>query len=551
MADIPRIKSNIGLMIDQGAPESDIDAYIASEGVSTRDLHAVSTGDQAKDVAKSAGVGAAKGGISILGGAGDLRELLSMGTDYAGQKLGVDPEKVAGFKKTAGDVAKYTTAGRVMSDAPTSRDIQSKIEGRTGEFYKPQTTAGKYAQTVGEFIPAAAAGPGRMVPKLVSALAGGLGSEAAGQATEGTKAEPYARVLGAVAGGLTPHVASRAVTPLPASPARQRLVDILADEGVTSLTAGQRTGNKALQYGEDMLGNAPGAGGSATNIRQRGQEQFTEAAMRRAGAGPDATPEVLAGNQDRLGQQFRDLSARNDLTPDNQFVTDVVAAARNYRRVPDSQQRQMVQGYIDDIVAHVNTGNMPGAQYQEMRSRLSRQANSLRNSDPTLSEALRDMRNALDNAMGRSISPADREAWQTARREYGAQKTIEKTASRAGEATAEGQLVPANLRNTVSAENRGAYARGEGQFSELARAGSGVMAPLPNSGTAQRLNATNIAMLPVTATIGRALMSRPAQAYLGNQAMSETIRNLPPARRAALIALLNEQNAARIEGPRE
>jgi len=58
-------------------------------------------------------------------------------------------------------------------------------------------------------------------------------------------------------------------------------------------------------------------------------------------------------------------------------------------------------------------------------------------------------------------------------------------------------------------------------------------------------------MLPVTATIGRALMSRPVQGYLGNQAMSETIRNLPPARRAALIALLNEQNAARIEGPRQ
>lgn len=511
-------------------------------------LKAVSGPSMVEDVAKSGGVGIAKGTIGIAGGAGDLRTLLSKGVDYAAEKAGVSPDTVA---KIQGVAARATTAGRVFADAPTSRDIQSKIEEQTGEFYKPKTTAGKYAQTMGEFVPAAAAGPGRMGAKLISALAGGAGSEAAGQATEGTKAEPYARVLGAVAGGLTPNIASRAVTPLPATVAKQRLVDVLADEGVTSLTAGQRTGNKALQYGEDMLGNAPGAGQSATNIRQRGQEQFTEAAMRRAGAGPDATPEVLAQNSQRLGNEFETLSARNNLTPDNQFVTDVVAAARNYRRVPDSQQRQMVQGYIDDIVDHVNAGQMPGPQYQEMRSRLSRQANSLRNSDPTLSEALRDMRNALDNAMNRSISPADREAWGTARREYGAQKTIEKTASRAGEATAEGQLVPANLRNTVSAENRGAYARGEGQFSELARAGSGVMAPLPNSGTAQRLNATNIAMLPVTATIGRALMSRPVQGYLGNQAMSETIRNLPPARRAALIALLNEQNVARLEGPRQ
>ncbi len=494
----------------------------------------------AADVAKSGGIGLAKGAIGLAGALGDLTDLGAKGigaaSDFISDKLGVErykrPEKPS-----------------ILNNIPTSDTITKAVEEKTGKFYEPKTTAGKYARTVGEFLPASVIGPGGMAAKIGTGVTAALGSEGAGQLTEGTAAEPYARVAGALAGGVAPMAAARAVTPLPATAQRQRLVDILQDEGVTSLTAGQRTGNKALQFGEDMLGNAPGAGQSAANIRQRGQEQFTEAAMRRAGGGADATPEVLAANNTRLGDQFRDLSARNDLVPDNQFVTDVVAAARNYRRVPDSQQRQMVQGYIDDIIDHVNAGTMPGAQYQEMRSRLSRQANSLRQSDPTLSEALRDMRNALDDAMGRSISPADREAWQTARREYGAQKTIEKTASRAGEATAEGHLVPANLRNTVSAENRGAYARGEGQFSELARAGAGVMAPLPNSGTAQRLNATNIAMLPVTATIGRALMSRPVQRYLGNQALTRQLEHLPANRLAIARALLAQERQQSLGGP--
>lgn len=503
----------------------------------------------AMDVAKSAGIGVAKGAISTVGAAGDLRDLISRGVDYAGEKMGISPETIASFKDAAGSVARSTPAGAVLAGAPTAAEIQKTIEGQTGDFYKPKTTAGKYAETAGEFLPASMLGPGRMVPKLVSGALAGVGSEAAGQATEGTQAEPYARAIGAVAGAMTPMAAARVITPLPTSPARQRLVDILTDEGVTSLTAGQRTGNKSLQYAEDMLGNAPGAGQSATNIRQRGQEQFTEAAMRRSGAGPEATPEILAQNNQRLGNAFEQLSARNNLTPDNQFITELTDAVRNYRRVPDSQQRQMVQGYVDDIVDHINAGIMPGPQYQEMRSRLSRQSNSLRQSDPTLSEALRDMRGALDGAMERSISPADIDAWRQARREYGAQKTIEKAASRAGEVTAEGQIVPANLRNAVAAENRGAYARGEGQFSELARAGSGVMAPLPNSGTAQRLNLTNIAMLPVTATIGRALMSRPAQAYLGNQVIADAMRNLPSGRRAVLKALLTQQATARLEGP--
>lgn len=482
----------------------------------------------AEDVAKSGGIGVAKGTIGLAGMPADLGGLLAKGSkaagDYIGGKLGFEPSPDLPQKSAL--------------DYLTSSGIQKAVESQTGEFYKPKTKAGKYAETVGEFLPASLAGPGGLVRKVGTGVLSALGSEGAGQLTEGTKAEPYARVVGALAGGVAPTAVGRTITPLPTSAARQRLVDVLGDEGVNSLTAGQRTGNKSLQYAEDMLGNAPGAGQAATNIRQRGQEQFTEAAMHRAGSGPEATPEVLAQNNQRLGNEFEQLSARNNLTPDNQFVTDIVEAARSYRRVPDSQQRQMVQGYIDDIIDHVNAGSMPGPQYQEMRSRLSRQANSLRQSDPTLSEALRDMRNALDNAMGRSISPADQAAWQTARREYGAQKVIEKTASRAGEATAEGQLVPANLRNTVSAENRGAYARGEGPFSELARAGAGVMGPLPNSGTAQRLSLTNVAMLPVTATIGRALMSRPAQAYLGNQLLTRHLEGAPSTREAIARALL-------------
>lgn len=264
--------------------------------------------------------------------------------------------------------------------------------------------------------------------------------------------------------------------------------------------------------------------------------------MRRAGAGPDATPEVLAQNSQRLGNEFEQLSARNNLTPDNQFVTDIVDAARHYRRVPDSQQRQMVQGYIDDIIEHVNNGSMPGPQYQEMRSRLSREANSLRESDPTLSQALRDMRNALDHAMERSIAgTADAGAWGQARREYAAQRTLEKAASKAGEAMTEGQISPSALRNTVSAENRGAYARGQGDFSELARAGAGVMQPLPNSGTAQRNLLTNLAMLPVTATAGRLITSRPVQGYLGNQLLARTMERAPTVREAIARALLAQQ----------
>lgn len=494
----------------------------------------------AMDVAKSGGIGLAKGAIGVAGAIGDLSDIgakgLEAASNFVSDRLGIErykrPEKPS-----------------IFENIPTSESITKAVEGKTGKFYEPKTTAGEYARTIGEFLPASLIGPGSLPVRLGTGATAALGSEAGGQFTEGTAAEPYARVAGAMAGGIAPGVAARAITPLPASAARTRLVDVLADEGVTSLTAGQRTGSKPLQYAESFLGDGPFAGGGASRIQQEGQEQFTRAAMRRAGQGlDDATPETLAANNQRLGNEFRDLAARNTLAPDNQFITDVTAAVRQYRNVPNSQQAQMIQGYIDDIVPYINAGGMPGAEYQAMRSRMSRQANRLRQSDPDLSEALRGFRNALDDAMGRSISPADREAWQTARREYGAQKTIEKAASRAGEATAEGQLVPANLRNALPKAG-GGYARGEGDFSELARAGSGVMAPLPNSGTAQRNALTNMFMLPVSATAGRMLTSRPAQAYLGNQLLARQLENLPPARQAVVRALLAQDRSQLLGGP--
>lgn len=489
-----------------------------------------------EDVVKSGASGLASGATKL---AGLIPDIAGMAKGAANKYL-FDPI----LNATIGPPSKPLSPDQQPPDVNNilgSANIQKAVEGVTGDFYQPQTTAGKYAHSIGEAIPGSIVAPGSTVAKLVSGVGAGAGSEVLGQATAGTGYEPYARVAGALGGGLAPSAVGHLVTPIPASAARQRLVDTLQNEGVTSLTAGQRTGSRALQNIE-TLGDAPMAGGGNSRILSEGQRQFTEAAMRRAGAGPDAAPEVLANNQQRLGNMFEQLSARNNLVPDNQMINDITAAVTRYRRVPDSQQARMLQGYIDDIVPHINAGVMPGVEYQPMRSMLSTDSRAIRQTDPYLSRALAGIRDALDNAMGRSISPADRAAWQTARAQYGAQKTLEKAASRAGEATAEGQIVPANLRNAVAANDRGAYARGQGQFSELSRAGAGVMTQPPNSGTAGRsfaLNLLNDATLGIPqALAGRAITSRPVQAYLGNQLLARGLRDDPAGRRALFQALV-------------
>lgn len=141
----------------------------------------------AGDVAKSAASGVARGVAGLVG----LPETAARGVRWSAEQVGrlfgspVDQEYIEGKNQVRG---------------PTAEGVERQIEGVTGPLHEPQTKAGEYARTVGEFVPGAL-GPGGIVRNLLRfAFAPGVASEAAGQATEGTKYEPYARFAGGLAG---------------------------------------------------------------------------------------------------------------------------------------------------------------------------------------------------------------------------------------------------------------------------------------------------------------------------------------------------------------
>ena len=146
------------------------------------------------DIAKSGGIGLAKGMIDFAGMPGDASNLLAKGSKAAGDYIG----------GMFGAVPSPEPTGPLL---PTSGGIQKDIEKHTGEFYQPKTTAGKYAGAVGEVAgnPLSYVGPGGATAKLMGAAATGAGSEAAGQAAHeyAPDLEPYARVAGGILGGST------------------------------------------------------------------------------------------------------------------------------------------------------------------------------------------------------------------------------------------------------------------------------------------------------------------------------------------------------------
>ncbi len=438
------------------------------------------------DVLKSAGVGLGKGVIDLGGMAGDLRGLASGVTSIAGNALGASPETIDQIKNTA------SRAFPVMSRLPGSADIQRGIEGYTGEFYKPQTTAGKYAETIGSFVPAAAAGPGGIGRRMLAqALLPGAASEFAGQATHDTApaAEPYARFAGAVAGSLAPGALGRVVNPLRPSAERQAASDVLRGEGVP-VTAGQETGSPLLKALESPFGG-----------NTEGQlEALTGAAMRRAGEpGGRASRQNVDAMFDRIGDQFNQIGARNAVVPDPQFGQDLQNAYAGYMRlVAPSQRVPAVQNTINDIIDRIqqNGGTIPGDIYNTLRAGIGRDARSM-GADHNSQRALYELQNTLDDAMRRSMvaagNHADVAALDEARRQYRNALPIERAATSGGEDVAQGLLTPGKLSQAVtSVHGRRNRARGQGDFAELADAADALLRPLPNSGTPVRAAAATI-----------------------------------------------------------
>lgn len=394
--------------------------------------------------------------------------------------------------------------------------------------------------------------------------------------------------LGGVLGAAIPAVAGgigRAISPVRSqlTPEKARLAEIAAAEGI-DLTPGQLTGSNPLQTMESVFGTLPWTAGPQRAIQDEQRKQFNRAVLSRAGINADnASPEVISQAKSRLGSVFNDLSSRNAVQADAQLMDDLARAEAEYARNLTPDQRAIVDAYVADIRSrmapvmsefrdtqtHPGTtilrdvegpGFMLGGDYQRARSAIGRRAKEA--TDPALSYALKSIRNSLDDAASRYVSPEDAAAWDAARRQYGNFKAVERAMKSSTNQAIEGNITPTALLQAVQQQTgAGRYAAGQGDLNDLARVGAAfVRDQIPNSGTAQRTMMQNLltggaltgggaAMMvdPVTASITAALgLGGPRLAqtiynsdigrrYLTNQALAAAI---PPATRRSLARLL-------------
>jgi len=324
-----------------GRPIDPFEALLAANPKPAEQPSALArAGSVAKDIGRSLETGVDRGVAGLVGlpnaaiGLAD-QYLIGPPVRALGRAVGLTPNS----DRPGGDPRPTIADG-----FPTQEAVLGAMTGGR-ESYKPQTTAGEYAQTLGEFLPGAGTTPAKLAR---FALAPALASETAGQVTKGTEAEPWARAAVGIATGVgagmvgRPSAAERIfdrsagkVSPEEVAQA-QALVDDAKAAGVAL------TWPEALQQtvGPRRMGDVmrvvEGEGGLSEFFAAR-PDQIKAAGK----AGLDAiTP--AATNPTRLGEQVQAAAqAAVAGTPEGQGVIRATQAAG--QRVTQDQAGQVIQ----------------------------------------------------------------------------------------------------------------------------------------------------------------------------------------------------------------
>jgi len=290
-----------------------------------------------------------------------------------------------------------------------------------------------------------------------------------------------------VAGQAGANLLGRIVQPVRGAglnPEETRLAAEAARRGI-NLTPGQLTKSKPIQALESTMLDMPFTAGPQQAVRQaQGQAWNRNLAQTFGSTADDLTPEVMGEAKRRVGGTIGDIANRNAMNVDDPFINRLADMQGRFVREQTDGVNRIASNYIDDFMGKVRPdGTVDGKAYRTLDSAIGKRIRDTADGD--LKNTLRDLRGLLREGMDNSITPADREAWNTARRQYANMKTIDKALKN----DASGEVFPNKLAQSVrkSDEDAFIYGRPGNELVDLSKIGTAFIRDgVPNSGTAQR-----------------------------------------------------------------
>jgi hypothetical protein len=383
----------------------------------------------AADMAKSFGSGAVRGTFSLA----DLPGSINQGAIGLAERI------------TGRDVPEWAERG-IMAMMPSGMGMHRAISGESLTDtarkalpsvmdYKPKTTEGRYAGTVGEFAPGAAAaaitGGGSLLPTLgrtvLQSVVPGVASEYAGQMAEeylpnSKYAEPAARFAGALLGGVGANSLENAVRGT-ISPGGGALADDLAHaarlrEAGVPVSAGLATksprvlgieaNNPTLQSIYNLSDNSSQYQGLTTAaLREAGltDDMITTLAAKKA-ADPSILGSPALANKFVMDELF---TANGDMFDDALDGINIIPLRRLSDPIYKAATKANAPSAVDEAVSllgnSARTGTtVPARELHRIRSELGKDLSSI---DASRAEAARMARDAIDDLIDNAAAVAN------------------------------------------------------------------------------------------------------------------------------------------------
>ena len=201
-----------------------------------------------------------------------------------------------GFTALAPAVGIDPNVAKAAATVATAKPNAANI---IGGDYHAESVPGQYAETAGEFLPAAAMGEGGVIPRLAQSVIPAVASETAGQFTKGTSMEAPARLIAALVSGA-------ATGPKLAMAPNRAALDATADETL----AGLNTPRAAME--PDVRARIEAAIAAGKSPEQAATRAATESL-------PVKVPLTKGQETGEPGQQlFENLTLRGAHGPDAQ-----------------------------------------------------------------------------------------------------------------------------------------------------------------------------------------------------------------------------------------
>ena len=387
----------------------------------------------------------------------NIAQLGSAGVDWALNKAGISQGPSA--------------ISRGLASLPDTREMLASVPviGPESQYVAPGT-AGEYISTIGEFGGGAGLAGGARNMIRYGAVPGAA-SEAAGQATEGTALEPWARLGAAL---LAPSVTGRLVSPFGgADPELLAAADRARRIGLNP-SAGQSVGSPRLQALEDTLTATPE---QLDTLARRAMETVGSPA-------PRMTQEALRDAEKTIGDGFDSVLQGVNSVPDQSVAQRAMQVVDDYLK---DAPAAVVTGRVRDVANEiVDAATSPTPKpisletFRKWRTALGRLVTS---EDEATRIAARELRSVIDDATDDALRAAGRaediQSLATLRRQWWNLIGLRDAASRAGQEARLGRVTPEALRGAVR-RTQGPDAISMGRGTELAELATTAEAAIPS-----------------------------------------------------------------------